>query len=260
MNFSWNECIEFAMKEGVVRVRQIREEDIEAVIPLYNETLIDIGNYRERFDAESSESFGKIGGMFSIYGSREVKEITEDKTNGFMLGAFEGDRPVGLVWSALSDDHFDDFSEKYREREGFPDFCREYEKMLAENSLLYGREIIVTPSAKNKGIAACLIYALVYCGNKFGFSHTTGEVYNVRGYDVGRGFVPVNLFNSRSFHVLKEQTGGENVCGFGLVVRKLNGFIVYYESEVIVWTWEKMKAACEMHFKSKNIEFDIKPI
>ena len=29
MNFSWNECIEFAMKEGVVRVRQIREEDIE---------------------------------------------------------------------------------------------------------------------------------------------------------------------------------------------------------------------------------------
>ena len=58
MNFSWNECIEFAMKEGVVRVRQIREEDIEAVIPLYNETLIDIGNYRERLDAESSESFG----------------------------------------------------------------------------------------------------------------------------------------------------------------------------------------------------------
>lgn len=122
MNFSWNECIEFAMKEGVVRVRQIREEDIEAVIPLYNETLIDIGNYRERLDAESSESFGKIGGMFSIYGSREVKEITEDKTEGFMLGAFEGDHPVGLVWSALSDDHFDDFRRSTVKEKGFPIF------------------------------------------------------------------------------------------------------------------------------------------
>lgn len=256
--FVWKGCMRFDKDARHITIRQIDKKDIPLLCVLYDETLIDKSNYKERLNPQHEKAFCKIGGMFSIYGAKELEEIIDNKDNMFMLAAFdENDKPVGIVWSALSDSHFEGFDDKFIERVAFPNYKKEYNRIVENGEIIYGREIIVSPSAKMSGIAACLMYALLYCDKLFGYRYTTGEVYNVHSYEDENGHTSAENFNGRSFHVLTEQTGGDNVCGFKQVKRILDGFTVYYDSEVIVWDYDKIKDKFKEYLKGRGFEIKI---
>jgi hypothetical protein len=152
------------------------EMDTAQLAGMYAGIAIHAGNYREKFDRSSPDSFAKTGGMFVVHNEDSIRLELARGDSFFAVLREPGGKIASSFWVSREEPHM--------------------------------RELIVV--RKQKGIAHAMFYTVLRTLEQIGYTHSRCEVYEVLSYKDESGEVELNMLNERSYNMVLA-VGGEYI-------------------------------------------------
>lgn len=212
-----------------VTIAAVREEDIEPLSVMYQQTWINDENYLQRLSPSEPRSFQNIGGMFEILDKKKLTSLLDDPDYCMLTAKDTQGSVLGLIWYSNNPGRFETISPN----DYFPgkgDWHTRLEQAKRDEDLIYGGEILLSPENKVRGIPLLLFHVMLEYMCSLGFHMGTGEVYKVY-CDL---FPDEEQLNIRSYKTLLK-VGGDHAGSFPPKLLKIGTANVEVASQIFLW-------------------------
>ena len=212
-----------------ISIRPAEREDAPFLAGLYRTIAVTRENYRQVL-GDGERSFARCGGMFEISSEERLRQVIEDPQERIIVGAYN-DKPCAMLWYGMAKEGLFHTLHPVGGFEGIPAFLT---REIRAKRMGYAEEIISIVEGCPHVMPFALFCAMMEDYSAAGIPHTTGEVFEVTGYDDEEGHAERSLLNGASFRFLME-TGGDLVGCTAPKTVKLDGFSVHICPKVFLW-------------------------
>ncbi|MEG1996386.1 MAG: hypothetical protein RR036_02620, partial [Oscillospiraceae bacterium] len=121
------------------------------------------------------------------------------------------------------------------------------------DSLVFGKEIIVTKEKAIKQLPVLLFYVMLLFLNKLKYTVSTGEVYSLKGYEDSSGAYTTDMLNIRSYKTLVN-SGGVHIGELEPQKIRVQSFLAEVVSHIFMWDITTSITNMQQYLKDSRIE------
>lgn len=240
------------LNKETICIRPMIKEDINEVAQLYKSVAITDKNYKTKLSPKSEGSFEKNGGMFLINDKKRLEQLFYSDKELMLVAQDKENIICGFIWYSLDKENMQSLS-SLKFNPNYANYNKIIKQNFKDNSLVFGKEIIVTTDKKIKQLPLLLFYCILSFLHEENFLFSTGEVYQVKGFEDEFGKHTVDMLNIRSYKTLSN-SGGIHIGSIPVKNLDLQNYCVDIVSHVFIWDINKSIINMENYLNNSNIK------
>ncbi|MEG1985379.1 MAG: hypothetical protein RR009_08835, partial [Oscillospiraceae bacterium] len=158
----------------------------------------------------------------------------------------------GFIWYSLDQNNMNGYSSLQLKSE-YGNYGEVIRRHFENESLAFGKEIIVTKEKAINQLPVLLFYVMLLFLNKLKYVVSTGEVYQLKGYEDSSGKHVADMLNIRSYKTLVH-SGGVHIGELELQRVQVQSFLVEVVSHIFMWDIHQSLADMQQYLKASRIE------